>query len=247
MEIKPNESQKEPHQVDENREKLTSPSSNGTGNHDKLDHIPAAGSVGSPSSNDEAGTIDLLAEETVNYSNNKSVSELIEYYEDNYIVQEFDPKEETLSESPTKGPPKSPSRFVVLNCRDHDLPVHQRRSIDELTTITISYDWKDISQLKATEESEETAVIVSTSIQALTNGELRERLISHGETPGPISESTKKVYQRYLARLEANGGKMSDKNKEVMICCNSNSIQSRIKLFAVTGGCLISWRWFIIV
>lgn len=200
-----------------------SPSSNEVKNNKEENlHIQNGGCDGSPScSNEEENpSFDLLAaEETVNYSSNRSVPELIEYYEDSCVVDEFDPREVTLSESPTKGAaPKSP-RFVVLNCREHELPAHQRRSIDELSTITISYDWKDVSQLKATEEPEDTTVIVPTSIQILTNIELRERLLGYGEKPGPISESTKKVYQRHLARIEASagagGGSGNQKNKEV--------------------------------
>lgn len=170
-----------------------------------LDHPPPC--CISDTSDEENG-IDLLTEDTVNYSNNRSVLELIDYYEDRDNIEstetpgeEFNTKEETISESPTKQP-KSCSHFVVLDCRQDELSVNHRRSIDELSTITVSYDWKDVSQLKATEEVEDCTTSVPASIQALTNIELRDRLVGLGENPGPISASTRKVYQKHLVRLE---------------------------------------------
>ena len=74
---------------------------------------------------------------------------------------DFNPNQSNLSQSsPSKSPSKS-SHFVMINCR-RSIPSHQqRRSLDELSTITVSYDWKDVSQLTATHELGDTIVEVS--------------------------------------------------------------------------------------
>ena len=131
--------------------------------------------------------INLAQEATVNYSENSwDISKLIDYYEDK-TQSEFNPNQSILAESPSKA--LKSSHFVMINCRE-SFPHHQRRSLDELSSITVSYDWKDVSQMTATQELEENIIEVSPSILALTNMELKDRLISLGEKPGPISDTT---------------------------------------------------------
>jgi len=162
---------------------------------------------------------DLATEDTVNYSNdnnNTSVSRLIEYFEENdehcggERFGALSSHDVTLAESPSKVLNKS-SHFVMINCREGEISQHQRRSLDELSSITVSYDWKDVSQLRrVTLESTETTVEIPPSILALTNMELKDRLMSLGEKPGPISDTTRRVYQKHLVKIEHN---VDHKNK----------------------------------
>ena len=92
----------------------------------------------------------------------------------------------------------------MINCREEEISQHQRRSLDELSSITVSYDWKDVSQLmKVTLDSSDTTVEIPPSVLALTNMELKDRLISLGEKPGPISDTTRRVYQKHLVKIES--------------------------------------------
>ncbi|XP_066930463.1 ankyrin repeat and LEM domain-containing protein 1-like isoform X2 [Clytia hemisphaerica] len=145
--------------------------------------------------------INLAQEATVNYSGENSwdISKLIDYYEDQTKSDEFNPNQSILAESPSKT--LKSSHFVIINCRE-SVPNHQRRSIDELSSITVSYDWKDVSQMTATQELDENIVEVSPSVLALTNMELKDQLISLGEKPGPISDTTRRVYQKHLVRIQ---------------------------------------------
>ena len=89
---------------------------------------------------------------------------------------------------------------------DNELSKKRRRSIKELNTVNIDYDWMDVSHLTATEESD-SSITVPLSILTLSNEQLRSRLIKLGECPGPISEYTRCVYQKYVAKIEKNNNK----------------------------------------
>lgn len=136
----------------------------------------------------------------------------------NFSSSDFNPNQTILSESPTKS--LKSTHFVMINCRD-SVPKHQRRSLDELSSITVSYDWKDVSQLTATHELENTVIEVPPTVLALTNMELKDRLVSLGERPGPISDTTRRVYQKHLVRTMA-GSSTSD--QKLKVCKMSFSI-----------------------
>uniref|UniRef100_T2M9X0 Ankyrin repeat and LEM domain-containing protein 1 n=1 Tax=Hydra vulgaris TaxID=6087 RepID=T2M9X0_HYDVU len=134
---------------------------------------------------------DLLKNVTVDYSNDSlnqfpNVSQLIHFYE-------LKTDDEVLS---ARGTPTVDLSMVSKVYNE----------------ITIDYDWKDVSLLSATEE--EHPITVPASILMLSCNELRQRLIKLGENPGPISPSTQKVYQRYLAKLEKQPDAQFTKVKE---------------------------------
>ena len=131
---------------------------------------------------------------------------------------DFNPNQSNLSQSsPSKSPLKS-SHFVMINCRQSVPNHHQRRSLDELSSITVSYDWKDVSQLPATQELDDTIVEVPPAVLSLTNMELKDRLVSLGERPGPVSDTTRRVYQKHLVRLMASttSSTSSDQKQKVL-------------------------------
>ena len=150
---------------------------------------------------------ELDNEATIDYSNssqNKSnVSQLVEYYEGQNDEEDMkESKEDIKSVSPIKVIGKKLSEFTDEdNCEMTD---QRRLSMQEYSDVTVDYDWKDVSQVPATEETDESMVVVSSSIYALSNADLRQRLMKVGEIPGPISDTTRTVYQRYLAKVERN-------------------------------------------
>ena len=148
-------------------------------------------------------TIDIDEEETIDYSN-KSVPVLVKYYEDRKDEVDTHVKEivETKSDI-TKTEQKLNNTIELLNTT---LPPKQIGLIAELAEVNMEYDWKDISAIGTASEFEE-SFLVPGCILSLSDNELRSRLQKVGETPGPISDTTRKLYQKYLARLEKNNNR----------------------------------------
>ena len=67
--------------------------------------------------------------------------------------------------------------------------------------VTFEYDWKDVSLMEST--STEHSIVVPEEIKLLPVEELRQRLVKAGEKPGPITDNTRNVYMKHLARIEA--------------------------------------------
>ncbi|XP_057309067.1 ankyrin repeat and LEM domain-containing protein 1-like [Hydractinia symbiolongicarpus] len=157
----------------------------------------------------ENNSTKMAAEATVDYSNgNKSVSQLVEYYENPHedkldIMEEEKP---CCHESPNKKLDRSIFEVVDLNddtFKDgDDVTKKRRQSMLDFSGITVDYDWKDVSQINATVEAEEYLLKVPDNILTLSPVELRARLLKLGENVGPITPSTKSLYQRHLTRLE---------------------------------------------
>lgn len=151
----------------------------------------------------------MAAEATVDYSSgNKSVSQLVEYYE-NPHEDDMDKMEEEKpcwNESPNKKLDRSIFEVVDLNDDtfkdDDDVTKKRRQSMLDFSGITVDYDWKDVSQINGTVEAEESLIKVPDNILTLSPVELRGRLLKLGENVGPITPSTKSLYQRHLTRLE---------------------------------------------
>lgn len=151
----------------------------------------------------------MAAEATVDYSSgNKSVSQLVEYYE-NPHEDDMDKMEEEKpcwNESPNKKLDRSIFEVVDLNDDtfkdDDDVTKKRRQSMLDFSDITVDYDWKDVSQINGTVEAEESLIKVPDNILTLSPVELRGRLLKLGENVGPITPSTKSLYQRHLTRLE---------------------------------------------
>ena len=53
------------------------------------------------------------------------------------------------------------------------------------------------------EASKEKSWVIPTDILGMSDKELRKKLVSHGERPGPIVDSTRLAYQSYLSKLLA--------------------------------------------
>lgn len=81
---------------------------------------------------------------------------------------------------------------------------------------TIIYDWKDCSKI---DNSIHESIHIPESFQCLTTEELKKRIISHGETPGPITSHTKTLYLKKLWKLEQGFGVKRPKVFTV-VCCN---------------------------
>ena len=79
--------------------------------------------------------------------------------------------------------------------------------------VTIDYDWKDVSLVESTDP--EFAVLVPEELQALDCEKLKDRLVKAGECPGPITENTKNIYVKHLAKIEAG----LIQKKDVSITC----------------------------
>ena len=84
------------------------------------------------------------------------------------------------------------------NC-DHD-QCHECEEGD-FDEVSVEYDWKDVSLLEST--NGEQSIVVPKDIQALNVEELKQRLIKAEEKPGPITNNTKNIYMKHLARVEA--------------------------------------------
>lgn len=67
--------------------------------------------------------------------------------------------------------------------------------------VTVEFDWKDVSLIDSTNTDH--SVIVPDELKALDTEELKQRLVKAGEKPGPITENTKNIYIKHLARIEA--------------------------------------------
>ena len=67
--------------------------------------------------------------------------------------------------------------------------------------VTVDFDWKDVSLVDST--NTENSVVVPDEIKALTSDDLKQRLVKAGEKPGPITEGTKNIYIKHLAKVEA--------------------------------------------
>ena len=67
--------------------------------------------------------------------------------------------------------------------------------------VTVEFDWKDVSLMDST--NTEHSIVVSDEIKGLNAEDLKQRLIKAGEKPGPITENTKNIYMKQLARVEA--------------------------------------------
>lgn len=110
---------------------------------------------------------------------------------------------------------------------------------EELPNVTVEYDWKDISGIVSENELEET-IIVPGSILSMSDVELRARLKSFGESPGPISDITRKLYQKHLVRIEKNNGrqlKPSDKYKDYSL--EMKQVLNELKAFSKEDGELL--------
>jgi len=93
----------------------------------------------------------------------------------------------------------SPTEHVdsSASCQFHDLEcsylTNDRTFLD---------DWKTAPQTD--ENSVNIGPAVPVSVKSLSTAELRARLTELGESPGPIVESTRPVYERRLSRLMAS-------------------------------------------
>lgn len=168
--------------------------------------------------------IDLEAEATVDYSNTSThdksnVSNLVQYYEDRNeaksegkvycTVQQRNKSFDEVDGLNTSG--RLVKKFVTFfDCTKEDTldefeTIEKRlESMREFSDVTIDYDWKDVSQSNATIESRDSIIIVPQAIADMTNDELRSRLRQIGENPGPISGTTRNIYERHLVKLEKN-------------------------------------------
>lgn len=168
--------------------------------------------------------IDLEAEATVDYSNSSThdkskVPNLVQYYEDRNeakaegkvycTVQQKNKSFDEVDGLNTSG--RLVKKFVTFfDCTKEDTldefeTIEKRlESMRELSDVTIDYDWKDVSQSNATIESRDSIIIVPPAIADMTNDELRSRLRQIGENPGPISGTTRNIYERHLVKLEKN-------------------------------------------
>lgn len=176
--------------------------------------------------------INLLTEETIDYSNSSNhnysnVSDLIQYYEDQNEAEVESSQLSFLYDSTIKSyvelegintSGKLVKKYVSFfdctkdDCDDIETVEKRRENMKEYMNITVEYDWIDVSQSNITNESNESVIHIPQSIVSLTNIELRERLVKHGESPGPISTTTRSLYQRYLAKLEKNPQKLTKVN-----------------------------------
>ena len=168
--------------------------------------------------------IDLEAEATIDYSNSSThdkcnVFNLVQYYEDRNeakaegkvycTVQQRNKSFDEVDGLNTSG--RLVKKFVTFfDCTKEDTldefeTIEKRlESMRELSDVTIDYDWKDVSQSNATIESRDSIIIVPPAIADMTNDELRSRLRQIGENPGPISGTTRNIYERHLVKLEKN-------------------------------------------
>jgi len=66
-------------------------------------------------------------------------------------------------------------------------------------------DWKENSDSKSNDEDKET--VVPAEVTALSAAELRKRLGEFGESPGPVTDTTRHLHELKLSRLLAGGDK----------------------------------------
>ena len=85
---------------------------------------------------------------------------------------------------------------------NHSTFVNHRSSMDQSRS-----DSHNVSVCHDQSKCDSSVVLVSVSppswIVRLSNGELREKLLSLGEHPGPVDDSTRAAYQVYLAKVQA--------------------------------------------
>lgn len=68
---------------------------------------------------------------------------------------------------------------------------------------------------------DEKNIVIPADIQLLTNVQLRDRLISLKEQPGPINEFTRTAYLVYLTKLEMRGfSTTTDEHFKGLFMCN---------------------------
>ena len=82
---------------------------------------------------------------------------------------------------------------------------------DAFSDATIIYDWKDVSCVESPSSSSDESLCIPDNLAKLTPRELRAKLESLGEVPGPITPTTHRAYLRYLTRILT--GKRRDKPK----------------------------------
>ena len=80
----------------------------------------------------------------------------------------------------------------------------KRRLSDASSQATIIYDWKSYSSVSGSTESAADEYCIPEKLKSLTNSELRDKLVSCGDLPGPITLSTRHVYVKRLNRLYAD-------------------------------------------
>ena len=67
--------------------------------------------------------------------------------------------------------------------------------------VTVEYDWKDVSLVSST--NNDNTIVIPEDVKELDAEELKQRLVKAGEKPGPINDTTKNIYMKHLARVEA--------------------------------------------
>ncbi|XP_035666475.1 uncharacterized protein LOC118409514 [Branchiostoma floridae] len=95
--------------------------------------------------------------------------------------------------------------LIERRCPSMSGSSHYSTALEDQSTVscedTILYDWKAYFAVESEVESEAEVVHIPPEFQQLSDQQLRERLEALGELPGPITNSTRRLYLLHLVKL----------------------------------------------